>query len=468
MRPAFLLTLLALSSLVQAAQRERPNFLFIYTDDQRYDALSVVQREQGDRGRYPWFATPHMDRIAREGVRFRNAFVTLALCAPSRAAFLTGRYNHANGVIDNFTPFPEQSVTHASLLREAGYATAYVGKWHMGSQAGKRPGFTYSASYVGQGKYNDCPFEIDGQLTPTQGWVDDVATDYAIQFMQRHAQEKPTTPFSLILGFKTPHVPLEPPVRAKDRFTGEKWRVVHSMRTRAPYREPPAAKATPNTERPTPLNYFRCLSAIDDNVGRLLDTLDQLGLTGNTVVVYTSDNGYLHGEHSLGDKRCAYDESIRIPLLVRYPPQFRPGTLVDEMVLNIDIAPTFLALAGLAVPREMHGRNLAPLALTPARAPRPEWRRAFFYEYYLEPQYPQTPTLFAVRTDTAKLVQYPGRAEWTELFDLRSDPYEMNNLAHAPEHAVLRAALEAELEQQKSAVGYRMPVHSSIVPATKK
>lgn len=449
-----LLSLFALSTAARAATPPpRPNFLFIYTDDQRYDALSVVQREQGERGRYPWFTTPHMDRIAAEGVRFRNAFVTLALCAPSRAAFLTGRYNSRNGVTNNFTPFPETSVTHATLLRDAGYATAYIGKWHMGSQAGPRPGFTYSASYVGQGKYNDCPFEIDGVATPTTGWVDDVATDYAIDFIRRHTRENSAQPFSLVLGFKTPHVPLEPPPRAKDRFTGEKWRTVPSMLTRAPYREPPSPKAAPNLDRPTPLNYFRCLSAIDDNVGRLLAALDALDLAAHTVVVYTSDNGYLHGEHSLGDKRCAYEESIRIPLLVRYPARIRAGTTADEMILNLDVAPTFLDLAGVAIPREMQGRSFVPLLAPSAATPRPAWRNAFFYEYYLESQYPQTPTLFAVRTATAKLVKYENRPDWTELFDLSSDPYELRNLARDPAHAALLAAMEKTFAAERAAAG---------------
>lgn len=448
-----LLLLLALLSAASAVET-RPNFIFIYTDDQRWDAMSVVQAEHGERGRYPWFKTPHMDRIAAEGVRFRNAFVTLALCAPSRAAFLTGRYNHLNGVVDNYTPFPTDSVTHASLLRAAGYTTAYIGKWHMGTQAGQRPGFSYSASYVGQGKYVDCPFEIDGVATPTQGWIDDVATDYALAFIQRQPRDKP---FSVVLGFKSPHVPLEPPARAKERFTGEKWRLVPSMHHRAVYREAPSAKAAPNAERPTPLNYFRCISAVDDNVGRVLALLDELDLADNTVVVYSSDNGYLHGEHSLGDKRCAYDESIRIPLLMRFPKRFPKGTVINEMVLNLDLAPTYLELAGVDIPKEMQGRSVVPLTRATPSGERPEWRKAFFYEYFLEKQYPQTPTVFAVRTDTAKLVQYPDREDWTELFDLKTDPYETRNLARDPAYAKLRGEMEKIFAHERDAVAFRTP-----------
>jgi len=156
-----------LTAFQLTAADKKPNFLFVYTDDQRFDAVGVVQREQGERARFPWFTTPNMDRLASEGMRFRNAFVTLSLCAPSRAAFLTGRYNHLNGVANNHTPFPDNSVTYASLLRAAGYKTAYIGKWHMGGQRGQRPGFDYSASFIGQGRYVDCDVEINGKPTPT-------------------------------------------------------------------------------------------------------------------------------------------------------------------------------------------------------------------------------------------------------------------------------------------------------------
>src|SRR5688500_193547 len=228
----FLLSLAAALAGTAIAAERRPNFLFVYTDDQRWDAMSVVQREQGDQARFPWFTTPGMDRLAAEGVRFRNAFVVLSLCAPSRAAFMTGRYNHFNGVANNQVPFPETSVTHATLLRPAGYTTAYIGKWHMGGQRGHRAGFDYSASFTGQGKYFDCPFEINGTTTPTTGWVDDVSTDYAIDFMKQHRAK----PFSIILGFKACHGPFDPPERAKKRFADARARPVPNLNVRAIYR----------------------------------------------------------------------------------------------------------------------------------------------------------------------------------------------------------------------------------------
>lgn len=453
-----LLALVTLSGGLHAAER-RPNFLFIYTDDQRWDAMGVVQREQGERARFPWFTTPNLDRLAAEGVRFRNAFVTLSLCAPSRSAFLTGRYNHANGVIDNHTPFPTSNVTHATLLQAAGYRTAYIGKFHHGAQRGPRPGFDYSASFIGQGRYEDCPFEINSVLTDTKGWVDDVSTDFAIGFMKDNKDK----PFSVVVGFKACHGPNTPPARAKNRFEGERSRPVPNMNVRAIYRAPadqpgsPAETAgTYTSDRNINLNYLRCISAADDNLGRLLQALDDLGLADRTVVIFTSDNGFYNGEHGLGDKRSAYEESLRVPMLVRCPQLFAPGRVRDEMVLNIDLAPTLLDLAGVKIPAEMQGRSWQPLLA----GKRPAWRQSFFAEYFYERGFVGTPTLVAVRTTDAKLIKYPGREEWTELFDLSKDPYEIKNLAGDPAHKDLLTRMNAELERQVKATGYHVPAHA--------
>ncbi|MFM1767993.1 MAG: hypothetical protein RJA22_522 [Verrucomicrobiota bacterium] len=457
-----LLTTLAATLLpaMAANPAPRPNFLFLYTDDQRHDALSVVQREQGARGRFPWFRTPHMDRLAAEGVRFRNAFVVNALCAPSRAVFLTGRYNHHNGVASNFRPFPATNLTHATLLRAAGYTTAYIGKWHMDNQR-ERPGFDHHASYLGHARYTDPPFILDGRDTPTKGWIDDLSTDYAIQFLQR--QQGSPKPWSLIVGFKAPHGPFDPPARARDRFAGERARTVPSLHGSTPYQRAAdqaraAATPPPNPDDTVPinLNYFRCVSAIDDCLGRLLDALDTLGFASNTVVIYTSDNGFYLGEHGLGDKRSAYDESLRIPFLVRYPalgPAAR-GRVVDDMVLNLDLAQTLLDFAGVPAPAAMQGRSWRPLLTGPA----PGWRQAWFYEYFAERQKgARIPDITAVRTASAKLIRYPGHEDWTELFDLAADPYELRNLHRDPARAGLRRELEALHEQLAREVGYRVP-----------
>ena len=443
-------------NLLQAAQR-KPNFLFIYTDDQRYDAMGVVQREQGERARFPWFTTPHLDQLAEDGMRFRNAFVTLSLCAPSRSAFLTGRYNHANGVIDNQTPFPTNNVTHATLLRAAGYKTAYIGKWHHGMQRGQRPGFDYSASYIGQGRYFDSRFEINGDATETTGWVDDVSTDYAIAFMKENHEK----PFLLVVGFKATHGPWMPPPRAVERFAGEKARPVPNLDVRPIFRGGKEQHATnkktgAGSEVGFTMNYLRCISAVDDNVGRLLDALDELKLTEDTVVVFSSDNGRHLGEHGLSGKHSAYEESLRVPMLVRYPKLVGKGRTSDEMVLNIDLAPTFLELAGVPVPEEMQGKSWLPL-LTDQNT---DWRRSFLAEYFYINNTVDTPTLVAVRTRDAMLITYPGHDEWTELFDLANDPYETKNLVNDPKHKKLLERMTAELDLQIKATGYHVPTHA--------
>jgi arylsulfatase A-like enzyme len=436
----------------EAGDSRKPNFLFIYTDDQRWDAMGAVQREQGARARFPWFKSPNMDRLAAEGVRFRNAFVTCSLCSPSRAAFLTGRYNHLNGVTSNDTPFPESSVTHATLLRAAGYRTAYIGKWHMGEQRGQRPGFDYSASFIGHGRYQDCPVEINGVSTPTQGWIDDVSTDHGIEWIKQNRDR----PFSVVVGFKSPHTPrggANLPERLRNLYAGEASRPAPNSSARAIYHGPvPAGGVKPHrlAANSVHLDYLRHVSGADENLGRLLDALDQLSLAEDTVVVYTSDNGYFLGEHGLGDKRSLYEESLRIPMLVRHPRLFGKGRVVDEMVLNIDLAPTFLDLAGVAEPREMQGVSWKALAA--GRKPE-NWRRSFLAEYFYE-EGVNVPTMVGVRTANAKLVRYPGHEEWTEVFDLDADPYELKNLASDP---VLMAKLSAEFDAHVRAVKYAVP-----------
>jgi arylsulfatase A-like enzyme len=456
---ALCITLLLLAAVRPAAAQQptRPNFLFIYTDDQRWDAMSCVQKEQGDKARFPWFQTPNMDRLAREGVRFRNAFVVNSLCAPSRSIFLTSQYSHLNGVANNHTPMPLDSVNHASLLRKNGYVTAYFGKFHHGQQR-ERPGFDVIASFIGQGRYIDCPFNVNGTITPTQGWVDDVTTDYAIQFLKDHVNR----PFDMVVGFKSPHGPRTPPERAAKRFEGETFRPVPNLDAapaykpvagNAPAKRRPARPAKPPAKQTAQLNYFRAISAADDCLGRILKTLDDLKLADNTVVVFTSDNGYYLGEHTLGDKRSAYEESMRIPLVVRYPRSVGAGRVVDQMALNIDLAPTFLDYAGVAIPGTMQGRSWRPLL---EGKPAPDWRTAFFYEYFFERGF-KIPTVTAVRTDTAKLIKYPGHDDWSELFDLQKDPYELKNLYNDPSASALRQELETRYTAEAQKVHFRIP-----------
>ena len=244
-------------------------------------------------------------------------------------------------------------MTHARLLQQAGYRTAYVGKWHMGSQHGQRPGFDYSASFIGQGRYNDCPFEINGKETATKGWVDDVSTDFAIRFIQ----EQKDQPFLLAVGFKSAHGPFDPPDRLNDAYAGNLARPVPNLNDQAIYTRNDAQPFAlrPAGEVATNLGYFRCLTAADENLGRILQLLDELKLSADTMVVFAADNGFYLGEHRLGDKRSAYDESLRIPLLVRFPRLGPPGRTIDRIALNVDLAPTILDYAGVAIPAEMQG-----------------------------------------------------------------------------------------------------------------
>lgn len=448
------LVLPAFGAVPSRAAGRKPNFVFLYSDDHRWDAMGAVQREQGDKARFPWFKSPAMDRLAAEGVRFRNAFVTLSLCAPSRAAFLTGRYNHLNGITDNGTPFPAEAVTHATLLRSAGYRTAYIGKWHMGNQRGQRPGFDYSAGFVGQGGYQNHPFEINGTSTPTTGWVDDVSTGFAIKWMQ----ENKDRPFSLVLGFKSPHGPRggkNLPERLRGLYAGETSRPTPNCGVPAIFHpgEPGGKSPGGLADNAVHLDYLRHLTGVDENIGKLLEALDTLGLAGDTVVVYSSDNGYYLGEHNSGDKRSLYEESLRVPFLVRYPRLFGKGTTVDEMVLNLDLAPTLLDLAGVPALPEMQGASWKELAA--GRKPA-SWRQSFFAHYYKE--LGDVPTCYALRTTTHKLVKYPNLPQFTEVFDLTADPYEIKNLA--PD-AGLTAKLDAELDQLMKTIAYTPPPNAN-------
>jgi arylsulfatase A-like enzyme len=451
---------LALATLIPPvspayANETPPNIVFIYADDWRWDCLGVVQREQGERARFPWLQTPRLDQFAEQSVRFRESFVVNSLCSPGRACVLTGRYNHLNGILGNGQPFPVSTDTFATRLQRAGYATAYCGKWHMDAQR-ERPGFDFVASFVGQGRYFDCPILLNGRQTPTTGWIDDVSTDYAIELLQKHSSEEP---FFLFLGFKSPHGPRggnNLPKRVRDLYVDDESRSVPNVDVAAIYRknaEPASNLAPRRDERQFESHraYMRHISAIDDCIGRLLDALDRTGHSENTIVIIASDNGYYLGEHGLGDKRSAYEESIRVPLMIRLPGNdARRAVVNDAMVLNIDYAPTILDFAGAEALPDAQGRSLRPLldGETP-----PDWRTAFFYEYFMEKQY-GVPTTLAVRTATHKLITYPGHDEWTELFDIQNDPYETKNLV---DDTALFAELRRVFDAEAKAVAFRMP-----------
>jgi arylsulfatase A-like enzyme len=343
---------------------------------------------------------------------------------------------------------PLDAVTFGTLLRDAGYTTGYFGKFHHDNQK-ERPGFDVVYSFVGQGRYIDCPVLVNGKETPTKGWIDDVTTDFAIDFLKD--RKEADKPFAMVVGFKSPHGPRTPPERAKNRFEGQSPRPVPNLDVRAPWAPKRIAEDSPQPKaREGLLDYFRVISAVDDNIGRILDTLDQQKLADNTVVVFTSDNGYYFGEHGLSDKRSAYEESLRIPMIIRFPKSIPAGKTMDEMVLNIDVAPTFLDYAGVAIPAEIQGKSLRGVLEHKLG----DWRQSFFYEYFHERKY-VSPTITAVRTTDAKLIKYPGHEDWNELFDLKSDPYELKNLIKSDE--ALLKKMQAEFDAQSRAVGYVVP-----------
>ncbi len=426
---------------------KRPNFLFVLTDDQRWDAIAAVQKAQGDKARFPWLKTPNLDRLVAQGASFQNAFCTTSLCSPGRASILTGQYAHTHGVTNNHSPFPTDAVTYASVLKEAGYSTGYIGKWHMGDQP-ERPGFDFSASFRGQGKFFNCPLIVrkngEQKQVIAEKWIDDASADYAIDFLKENKDK----PFLLSVGFKSVHGPREPHADFKDEYAGEKAKRAENADAFAPFR-PEGAKVGEGKL----LDYFRTLTSADRALGRVLDELDALGLDKNTIVIFTSDNGYYLGEHGLGDKRSAYDESMRLPFIIRSPFHQVAGRQIAPFVLNIDIAPTIVDLAGLPVPEKFQGHSLKPLL---EEKPPADWRKSFLYEYFYERGF-RNPTILGLRTTDDKIITYPGHEEWNEVYENAKDPYELKNQYSNPEKAELKARLQAELEKAKRETEYRVP-----------
>jgi len=466
------LVLLALPAAgrAQPASRGPRNVVIILSDDHRHDFMSV------HAGAPAFLKTPGLDRMAAQGAHFRNAFVTTALCSPSRASILTGKYAHKHGVIDNASEVPAGTVFFPERLQKAGYATAYVGKWHMGHESdAPRPGFARWVSFRGQGTYFDPVLNVDGRRVEAEGYTTDVLTDYAIEWLKQRDQR----PFFLVLSHKAVHHEFLPAPRHQGRYAG------------APVRYPVTYWNTEDNHRGRPRwvkeqryswhgvdypyyleggpfeevyrRYAETLLALDESVGRVLDHLDQSGLAKDTLVLYLGDNGFSFGEHGLIDKRHAYEESMRIPLLAYAPGHIRPGTVVSEMVLNVDIAPTVLGLAGLSVPEDVDGRSVWPL-LTGAKTP---WRDEFVYAYYWEYNFPQTPTTFALRGERYKYVFYHGLWDVDELFDLERDPQERFNLALVPDHREQVERMRGRLFDLLEAAGaldvrFRRPVGGQI------
>ena len=456
---------------------DRYNIIFVLTDDQRYDELGFVN---------PVIDTPNMDRLAAEGVHFENAFVTTSLCSPSRASILTGQYMHNHGVVDNNQPPREEAVFFPQYLQQAGYATAYIGKWHMGDRASRsfraddpQPGFDHWVSFAGQGHYYPVivdgaanQLNVNGESVDQQGYITDELTDYALDWLDERNDDEP---FFLYLSHKAVHANFSPAERHREQYSDRRIPVPASQAdTDENYRGKPLwVKNQRNSwhgvdfpyhsgrfdVQAYKLQYHRTLSAVDESLGRLFSWLEQSGEADRTIVMFMSDNGFLFGEHGLIDKRNAYEESMRIPLLARGP-GLPANAVVSDVVANIDIAPTMLDIAGVPAREDMDGRSFYPLARGEAVD---DWRDELLYEYYWEFNFPSTPTTFALRTGDYKFIQYHGIWDTDELYDLRSDPGEMRNLIHDPAYlpvvARFRERLYGHLEN-------RLGAHT--IPYTKK
>ncbi len=445
MKRALVLTFLAAVLLApwtrgQAAPGDRPrNLVVILSDDHRYDFM-------GFHPDAPEFLeTPGFDRMAAEGAHLANAFVTTSLCSPSRASILTGQYAHRHRVVDNTSGIPPGTVFFPALLQRAGWRTAFVGKWHMGEDADDpRPGFDHWVSFRGQGVYVDPELNVDGTRRVHQGYTTDVLTDLAVDWLRRQADD-PSRPFFLMLSHKAVHAEFVPAPRHAGRYRDVRIPYPVTMpRTEA------NVEALPRWARAQRYSwhgvdyayhgqfdfdtfyrrYAETLLALDESVGRVLDAVEEAGLAASTLVLYLGDNGFSLGEHGLIDKRHAYEESIRIPLLAWGPGFVPAGARVETLVRNIDVAPTLLDLAGVATDRPVDGRSVLPAL----RGEALEVPVELLYEYYWEHAFPHTPTTFALRDARWKYIYYHGVWDDQELFDLDTDPDERFNLIHLPAH----------------------------------
>jgi arylsulfatase A-like enzyme len=466
-----------------SAADSRPNILFIMTDDHAAHAMSCYGSKVNQ--------TPNLDRIAREGMRFDNCFVTNSICTPSRATILTGKYSHLNGV-PVFNRFDGSQPTVAKYLQAAGYHTGMLGKWHLGSDP---TGFDVWTILPGQGVYVNPVFLEPGGPRQIEGYATDVITDLALDFLKNRPKDKP---FFLMYHHKAPHrewVPDEKhrrmfaamqipePDTLRDDYAGRtdalkenRQRVFDDLTRRDLKLAPPADLKGPQrnqwlNEKPTEVeveaggrmkvlkgeelnrwkyqrymqDYLACVQSVDDNVGRMLDWLDRNGLRDNTVIIYTSDQGFFLGDHGMFDKRFMYEPSLKMPFLVRWPGVIKPGSVQPAMAINVDFAPTFMEIAGLAVPGDMQGRSLVALLRGDGPA---DWRTSMYYRYYHDPGHHNTAAHYGVRTTTHKLIYFWKKDQW-EFYDLRNDPQEMHNLYDDPSQKQTVAKLKEEMYRLK-------------------
>jgi N-acetylglucosamine-6-sulfatase len=443
---------------------KRRNLIFILTDDHRYDAMGFLKGQS-------WLETPHLDSLARDGVHFRNAVVSTSLCSPSRASILTGQYAHRHHIVDNNTAIPRGTHFFPQDLQKAGYQTAFIGKWHMGGESDDpQPGFNRWISFRGQGTYLPSPtgLNIDGKRVPQKGYITDELTDYALEWIRGLKKDQP---YFLYLSHKAVHSEFIPAQRHAGKYKDKTFVYPKSMARPEPSQNRPAwtqnqRNSWHGVEYPYHSDldiaeyykqYAETLCGVDESTGRVLDALRERGDLDSTLIVYMGDNGFAFGEHGLIDKRTAYEESMRVPLLARCPELFKGGTTVNQTVANIDLMPTFLEAAGARTSAVMDGTSWVGLAQGHSSS----WRQSMLYEYYWERNFPQTPTIHALREDRYKFIRYYGIWDVDELYDLENDPAEMNNLIFSPAHQQIaermRTQLFATLEKTQ---GMQIPLFS--------
>lgn len=462
-----------------SASKSRPNLLFIMTDDHASHAMSCYGSRINE--------TPNLDRIANEGIRFDRCFCTNSICTPSRAAILTGKYNHLNGVRTLHEKLDGRQMNVAKLLQAEGYQTAVVGKWHLGHGGHADPsGFDYWNVLPGQGEYYNPDFYNMGERVNYQGYATNLITDLSLDWLKQRDRDRP---FMLMCHHKAPHRNWQPdekhkhmyedieipePVTFNDDYATRAVAAKEAkMRIECDFDDEVDLKGTP----PHGLSaveakkwryqryikdYLRCVASVDDNVGRMLDYLEKEGIANNTIVVYTSDQGFFLGDHGWYDKRFMYEESLRMPLVIRYPEQIKAGSVTDAMALNIDFPVTFLDYAGVAVPEDMQGRSLRPVL----QGQKPvDWRTKMYYRYWMHLDAAHNVySHYGLRTERYKLIYYYAEAlvesgskderrppEW-ELFDLEKDPYELRNVYSDPDYQEQVRQLKQELRQEQLAV----------------
>ncbi len=449
----------ALASPGNCRGNQRPNIIVILVDDLRWDEIGCAG--------HPFVRTPNIDRIAREGVRFRNAFCTTPLCSPARASLLTGLYTHHHGILDNTnrSQASHQLKTFPRLLQQSGYETGYVGKWHMGNDDSARPGFDYWVSMKGQGTSFDPMLNVNGHRSKHKGHTTDVLNEKAVEFVEQQRGK----PFCLYVAHKALHPELvqhddgsisDPaaarflPARRHEKLyeadaIPRRLNVLDTLAGKAALLQKieglPALSRETGTSDETVRDRLRMLAAVDDGVGQLFSALTKSRQLDNTVIVLTSDHGYWYGEHGLSvERRLAYEEGLRIPLLISYPAEFKPGSLVDEFALNVDLAPTLLELAGAKPQTQMDGVSLVPLLEGNGSE---KWRSSFLIEYNTDTVFPRVHKMGyrAIRTKRWKYIQYNDLKGMNELYDMQNDPYEMENVIGQSENKVVVKHLQLEL-----------------------